>query len=161
VELYSASGRQIRDVRSGEGFRYMHSLNVHFGIGANTAIDSIHIIWPSGVVDYLFDTTINTTLHIVEGSHPYPIHPTGIAAVGHSRLNIYPNPATGTLYINNPETLLLASATVYNASGKEVLYLTEVKDALDIQMLPAGNYVLSIKTQSGERIAQRFLKLRQ
>lgn len=162
VELYTASGKQIRDVRSGEGFRYMHSLNVHFGIGLNTSIDSMHIIWPSGIVDYLFDTSINTRLHIIEGSHPYPAQDTatGLASVVKGKINIYPNPTTGILYIENPDGLALSSATIYNASGSEVRYFTSVQSSLDIQELPAGNYVLSIKTQSGQKITQRFLKLR-
>ena len=46
VEINTANGTQIRDVRSGEGFRFMHSLNTHFGIGTETSI--ILAIWLSG-----------------------------------------------------------------------------------------------------------------
>ena len=38
----SGLGTQIRDVRSGEGFRYMGSLNTHFGIGSDTSITSVN-----------------------------------------------------------------------------------------------------------------------
>ena len=33
VEITSASGTQIRDVKSGDGFKYMSSLMTHFGLG--------------------------------------------------------------------------------------------------------------------------------
>ncbi|MFN3756636.1 MAG: FG-GAP repeat domain-containing protein, partial [Flavobacterium sp.] len=33
VEIHGTWGIQIRDVRSGEGFRYMNTINPHFGIG--------------------------------------------------------------------------------------------------------------------------------
>src|SRR5690606_5924844 len=46
VELYSNLGKQIRDFRSGDGFRYMSSLNVHFGLGQDTQVDSLIIKWP-------------------------------------------------------------------------------------------------------------------
>lgn len=162
VELYTAAGRQIRDVRSGEGFRYMHTLNVHFGMGSNTKIDSIRILWPSGIVDYLFDTTINTRLHVIEGSHPYPAADTatGVAALQQYHLSIFPNPATDVLHIENPDKLEFSAAAIYNASGKEVLYFSTVTPELAIQSLPAGNYVLSLKTKTGQRLSQRFVKLR-
>ncbi|MDV7394937.1 CRTAC1 family protein, partial [Arthrospira platensis SPKY1] len=41
VEIYGAWGKQIRDVRSGDGFRYMSSLNTHFGIGSQTEITQV------------------------------------------------------------------------------------------------------------------------
>ena len=45
VEVYTtideAEVRQIREIRSGDGFRYMSSLNAHFGIGTTEAIDKV------------------------------------------------------------------------------------------------------------------------
>ncbi|MCD8518906.1 MAG: CRTAC1 family protein, partial [Flavobacterium sp.] len=59
VEIYGAWGKQIRDVRSGEGFRHMSTLNAHFGLGTATAIDQVVIIWPSGIVDVINNPNIN------------------------------------------------------------------------------------------------------
>ena len=47
VEIYTDSGVQIRDVRSGEGFEYMSTLNTHFGIGSDTNISHIIVYWPN------------------------------------------------------------------------------------------------------------------
>lgn len=67
VEIYGAFGKQIRDIRSGEGFKYMSTLNAHFGIGTNTQITQVIIRWPSGTVDTITNPTINQMLNVVEG----------------------------------------------------------------------------------------------
>jgi PKD repeat protein len=73
VELYGVWGKQIRDVRSGIGFRHMGTLNTHFGIGTATTIDSVVVRWPSGNVDVICNPYINTILHIEENSGPTPL----------------------------------------------------------------------------------------
>ena len=73
VELYGSWGKQIRDVQSGIGFRHMGTLNVHFGIGAATEIDSIVVKWPSGKKDVFCNPAINTPLLIEEGSGLQPV----------------------------------------------------------------------------------------
>jgi len=67
VEIYGAWGKQIRDVRSGDGFKYMSSLNVHFGIGQATSISKVIIRWPSGTIDTIVNPTINQQLLVIEG----------------------------------------------------------------------------------------------
>ncbi len=67
IEIYGAFGKQIRDIRSGEGFAYMSSLNAHFGIGLATAITQVVIKWPSGVVDTVYNPAINQQLLVTEG----------------------------------------------------------------------------------------------
>jgi hypothetical protein len=67
VELYSNGVKQIREVRSGEGYGMMNSLTSHFGIGTATVIDSVVVRWPSGVVDVICLPEINTTKWLSEG----------------------------------------------------------------------------------------------
>lgn len=67
VEIYGAWGKQIRDVRSGEGFEFMSSLNVHFGLGTATTITKVIIRWPSGTVDTIDNPAINQQLLVTEG----------------------------------------------------------------------------------------------
>ena len=68
VEIYGPWGKQIRDIRSGEGFRYMSSLNAHFGLGTSTVINQVIIKWPSGIVDTYNNVTANQPLSAVEGA---------------------------------------------------------------------------------------------
>ncbi|MFZ1687357.1 MAG: FG-GAP-like repeat-containing protein [Flavobacteriales bacterium] len=64
IELYGSWGRQIHEVRSGEGFAHMNSLHAHFGIGSATAIDSMVVRWPSGTVTHVPQPAIDQ-LHVI------------------------------------------------------------------------------------------------
>ncbi len=66
VEIHGEWGTQIREVRSGESFSPMSSLTVHFGLGTATAIDSIVIKWPSGILTTVENPDINSTHNIPE-----------------------------------------------------------------------------------------------
>ena len=68
VELYGPWGKQIREVRSGEGYGVMNTFTQHFGIGTSTEIARVIVRWPSGVVDEISDPAPNQFLKIVEGS---------------------------------------------------------------------------------------------
>ncbi|MCB9039116.1 MAG: PKD domain-containing protein [Lewinellaceae bacterium] len=72
LELYGSWGKQIREIRSGEGYGVMNSYTAHFGLGASTAIDSLIIRWPSGNVDFLTNPPADTTLFIEEGDYCLP-----------------------------------------------------------------------------------------
>ncbi len=66
VEIYGDWGMQIREVRAGQSFSPMSTLCAHFGIGTATAIDSVIVKWPSGVITKLESPQINTSLNIAE-----------------------------------------------------------------------------------------------
>ena len=48
VIITGAFGTQVREVRSGETYGTSNSLQLHFGLGANTTITSAVIEWPAG-----------------------------------------------------------------------------------------------------------------
>lgn len=68
VEIHGDWGIQVREVRAGTSFAPMKSLNAHFGLGTHTAIDSVVVKWPSGVVTTIANPEINTTHHIPEAT---------------------------------------------------------------------------------------------
>jgi ASPIC and UnbV/Secretion system C-terminal sorting domain/FG-GAP-like repeat/Ig-like domain CHU_C associated len=47
VTIYGPWGKQIREVRAGETYGTSNSMQLHFGLGANTSVDSARIDWPS------------------------------------------------------------------------------------------------------------------
>ena len=68
VEIYGDFGRQIREVRAGQSFSPMSSHCAHFGIGQSTSIDSLVILWPSGIRTLIENPAINTAHKIPETS---------------------------------------------------------------------------------------------
>lgn len=70
VECYSDMGMQIRECRSGESFKPMSSLDVFFGLGSDTEVDSVIVRWPSGQADVVVSPAINTRISVLEGLLP-------------------------------------------------------------------------------------------
>ena len=153
VELYTANGKQIRDVRSGEGFRYMNTLNVHFGIGTLETIDSVLVLWPSGTVDVVINPTINEPLVFVEGSHPM-----SALSLDGNRVLIYPNPTSSELNIENVKDLPVKRMTISSYLGAEVMQLTPQQHVADVSVLSSGLYILTIELNNGEKYAETFIK---
>ncbi|MGB3607980.1 MAG: FG-GAP-like repeat-containing protein [Psychroserpens sp.] len=151
VELYTDAGIQIRDVRSGEGFEFMSSLNTHFGIGLETSINTIIIYWPSGVIDTVTNPDINTPLEVVEGStlslEDYLVND----------LVIYPNPSKRKLTISGSSDLQDAIYTVFDINGKRIINAKLVDQTVDVSTLETGHYIIRIV--SGNTIkSQKFMK---
>lgn len=151
VELHTASGIQIREVRSGEGFEYMSTLNTHFGLGTQTEIDSVVVYWPSGIIDTVVDPNINESLEIIEGST------LSLESSIVDNLIMYPNPTKGELNISTIDTLPNAFYTVFDVNGRRVMNAALTNTTIDVSGLQAGNYILRIV--SGQSIrSQKFIK---
>ncbi|MDA0973961.1 MAG: FG-GAP-like repeat-containing protein [Bacteroidetes bacterium] len=153
IEVHSALGTQIRDVRSGEGFRYMSSLNAHFGLGEDTEIDMIVVYWPSGIVDYIMEPEVNQHLVIVEGSEPLSVDD-----IAEADIRIFPNPASDILTIQSSGQRSFDLVRVLDISGKVVLQSSYRKGELDVQNLAPGAYVLELRNTQGHLGHKRFLK---
>ncbi|MEM6965551.1 MAG: FG-GAP-like repeat-containing protein, partial [Bacteroidota bacterium] len=67
VEIYGDWGIQIREVRAGESYGIMNSTTQYFGLGQATAVDSVTVRWPSGVVQTQYNVNPNSTLQLIEG----------------------------------------------------------------------------------------------
>jgi hypothetical protein len=152
IEIYGAWGKQIRDARSGEGFEYMSTLNIHFGIGEATAIDQVIVRWPSGVIDTFDNVEINQTLAVVEG---------GTLSVGDNAFtsfSVYPNPAKDVVTIKSSATSQVVSAEIYDINGKKVLASPVVNDTFSIQSLSTGTYILLAKDSEGTLSTHKLIK---
>ncbi|NMH27989.1 FG-GAP-like repeat-containing protein [Flavobacterium silvaticum] len=154
VEIYGSWGIQIRDIRSGEGFGFMSTLNAHFGLGQAAAIDSIVIRWPSGVVDVIENPEINQMQTVVEGS--FPLSNPSIAAAG---FTIYPNPADDYLTISpNASAPEIKSAQIFDLGGRLITNPELENDKLSVKILSTGTYILVLRTAAGKSYTQKFLK---
>jgi len=67
IEIYGDWGKQIREVRSGEGYGIHNSFRQHFGIGEAEEIEKIVINWPSGNEQTINYPDIDQLIKVVEG----------------------------------------------------------------------------------------------
>lgn len=153
VEIYGAFGKQIRDIHSGDGFKYMSSLNAHFGIGAATAITKIKVIWPSGTVDIITNPNINQTVNVIEGNFPL-----SASTFNGKEVVIYPNPTSDYVSISNIELLDVNAIQIIDTNGKTISRITSNFNSIDVSNLSNGIYILSIETKEGKKFAENFIK---
>lgn len=154
VEVYTATEgleKQIRDIRSGDGFRYMSSLNGHFGIGEAEEIEKVVVKWPSGTVDTILNPDINEALLVVEGEHIL-----GNEEFAASTFTLYPNPAREFLSISGMETG--DTADIYDLGGKLVKSAEVTDNTVPVQSLAKGTYIIMIKDAEGKQHSAKFIK---
>ncbi|OIQ27709.1 MAG: hypothetical protein BM564_11560 [Bacteroidetes bacterium MedPE-SWsnd-G2] len=153
VEINTASGTQIRDVRSGEGFRHMHSLNTHFGIGADTEINYIKIYWPSGIEDVILDPNINEVLVVEENT----FSTLDLSDPKNDNIILYPNPTKDYLNLTDLQSLDDPIFSVFDINGRRVMNARLSDNKIDVSHLSVGQYVLRV-TSGNKVLSQKFMK---
>lgn len=152
VELYGPWGKQIRDVRSGEGFEYMSTLNAHFGIGTSTEISQVIIRWPSGVVDTINNPAPNQTVNVVEGST------LSTNSFTNATFSISPVPAKNVITIQANDSITFESAEIFDLNGRKVADSKLDNNSINVQSLATGSYILLLNDSNGKRHTQKFIK---
>ena len=158
VEIYTDSGVQIRDVRSGEGFEYMSSLNTHFGIGTDTSVSHVIVYWPNSDCEMYLNPPINQAFTAVEGSGD-SCDTLGVEEeLLTSDFILSPNPTQNVLNITTELSLENAIYNIYDISGRRVMTnsINNTK-SIDVSQLTAGNYIISIVSDNIIR-NQKFIK---
>ena len=154
VEINTPAGIQIRDVMSGSGFRYMSSLNTHFGLGEVNSVDAITVYWPSGIIDVVDTPNINTTINITEGE-TLSLEESFI-----EELVIYPNPVKNSLTIESSLDINQSVISVFDMTGKRVInYKAKGEvNSVDVAGLSAGQYILRIISIENRIVSTKFIK---
>lgn len=152
VEIYGAWGKQIRDVRSGEGFEFMSSITAHFGIGLATEIDQIVVRWPSGLVDTIDNPEINEMLQVVEGET------LSVNNNSFTNFKVYPNPATDIVTLQTSNNFQVVSAEIFDLNGRKVYESNVVNETISIQSLASGTYILLAKDSEGTLSTHKLIK---
>ncbi|RMG87180.1 MAG: DUF11 domain-containing protein [Bacteroidetes bacterium] len=109
IELYGTWGKQIREVRAGEGYGIMNSFTRFFGLGNATAIDKVVVRWPSGIVNEVLNPAPNQYLNITETP------PVGNEADLSLSMSLSPN--TPAIWNNFTVTATLTNAGPADATG--------------------------------------------
>jgi hypothetical protein len=58
---------QVREISGGGSYLSQSDLRAHFGVGAQTSVDSIEIAWPSGAKSIFHDVAADRFYRIQEG----------------------------------------------------------------------------------------------
>tara|TARA_B100001769_G_C22047109_1_gene562844 strand:- start:473 stop:1285 length:813 start_codon:yes stop_codon:yes gene_type:complete len=148
-------GTQIRDVRSGTGFRFMGSLNTYFGLGEDTSITSLTVYWPSGIIDTFSNLSTNQSVNIIEGQT--------LSAESSERhqISIFPNPANDSVRIKAENYSLEGSIiSVFDINGRRVLNYKSIgsNNLVDVSSLSSGEYILRVILSNGEIYTTKLLK---
>lgn len=152
ITVYSESFSQIREIRSGDGFRFMSSLNAYFGLGTDAEVDSVVMQWPSGIVDIITEPEINSSLLITEGMTTLSVENEIEAS-----LLVYPNPAINELFIDSPESIRGNRFEIFDVQGKSAQSGVLNSNTVDVSTLGTGNYIFQIWF-GNENVETKFFK---
>ncbi len=153
VHIYTADlGVLTRQVRSGDGFRYMSSLNLHFGLGDVESIDSLVVDWPSGIHEVHTNIDVNTTTNIIEGSTL-----TSVTNAETIDVVVFPNPAADKLIIDTPEQFQNMKYNIFDIQGRMVDQGNVPQRIINVSQLETGQYVLQLDLD-GNKVEKSFVK---
>lgn len=152
IEIYGAFGKQIREIKSGNGFSHQSTLNAHFGIGTETAITQIIIRWPSGIVDTITNPTINNATLVVEGSS------LAMEDFANTEFSLYPIPAKNVLNVKTSATVTMKLAKVFDLNGKLVFESNLTSNQIPTESLSKGTYILLLRDSNDKDYSQKFIK---
>lgn len=142
ITITTASGQQIREVRSGDGFRYMSTITAHFGLGQDDVVEQVLVRWPSGIVNVINDVPINGTITVIEEVG------TDVSDEQRAPLRLYPVPAGTELFVQGTLTGS-PELRVFGASGSMVRKVRLQGGRVDLTGLRPGYYLLEVIDRDG------------
>jgi len=136
VELFTGGNKYNRTKYCGEGFLSQNGDYLHFGLGSQNTIDSLHVIWPSGHEDKLYSLSADQMVMVTEGSTstyaPY-LNYSGVVKI-FSGDSIVLNSGLYSHRLNYQwSTGSTSSALVVKASGKYALSIVNPELGLDFR----------------------------
>ena len=67
IYLYTDTLTLMDEMTAGTGYCSQNMAARHFGFGELTVVDSLEVIWPTGVSETYYDLGINTSFLVIEG----------------------------------------------------------------------------------------------
>ncbi|NUO20207.1 VCBS repeat-containing protein [bacterium] len=119
-----ANGRQIRQVEGQTGY-CGQTLDLHFGLGQETTVDSIVVKWPAGSIEVFPNLSASTTYVITQGEGAVSVDERETPMVENQLLlKSFPNPFNASVSL---ETVLpargLTKVEIFNTLGQSVATL--------------------------------------
>jgi len=66
------------------------------------------------------------------------------------RVQLFPNPTSNIVYINNPEQIIISSIKVFNSLGQQTLNSINSNNSIDLSILDSGLYSIQIIDNQGK-----------
>lgn len=152
IEVTTNGLTQYRYTMCGEGYLSQNSLVETFGVGNNSTVASVKIIWPSGIIDTYNNVSTNQLITITEGS----------------ALSLNDFDEDDGLKIINPvkdflsvETnMTISKICVYDLNGKIVLHQFRFNNGnkINVSQLDSGIYFCKFTLSNGTESTIKFLK---
>lgn len=142
IELHGTWGKQIREMRSGEGYGVMNSFTRFFGIGTANAISKVVVKWPSGLVSEIQNPSINQFLTITESAPTEPTvsinSPTNNEVISGSTVTVNYQ-TSGDFDFYNADRL------EFFLDGNSVGSETDLDGIFTLNNVSVGSHVLSVQ----------------
>jgi len=141
------------EVISGSGYCSQSSLGIHFGLGNNTFIDSIHVSWPSGAEDRYGSEPGNATYTLTENS-------TTVNRIDLMKnvitVRTHPNPTSEILNIEW-DAAEVKFIKIRNLNGKliRILPLSGNSKQLDVSEYNSGIYFIQLFDESHQQLGAK------
>lgn len=144
VELTVDGEKLIQEVHGQGSHASQHSLVLHFGLGSNTSISEMKVIWTATDTQTFTDLSVNRRYDITQGQ-PLSISENDI----NSQFLTFPNPVKDRLKISGIDQLY--QVNIYTVYGKLVTASTVDSDQsfIDMSLYSAGLYIAQIRDGDG------------
>ena len=111
--------------------------------------------WTIG--ESVIETFSTSTAHLTQGFQQPVLVVSGMDEADEVRINIFPNPTTGIINFETGNTIEITSVNIHSLQGQLVSSFAMQENSCDISSLPAGVYLLQIKTTQSV-ITYRLIK---
>jgi len=162
IYVWSGGVKHMREVYAGRGNAAgQQPFAMIFGLGGNTAIDSVQVRWPDpgNTVTTVRRPPVNRYLQITGTGLSVPGAPDADTVI----LKVYPNPAQDFILVQLSDNTAVQSVEVYNMTGMKtaaakLLPARQATIYYPVKDLPAGQYIVSVITTTGETFSKTFMK---
>jgi hypothetical protein len=74
-------------------------------------------------------------------------------------VQLFPNPTSNIVYINNPEQIIISNIKVFNSLGQQTLNSINSNNTIDLSILDSGLYIIQIIDNQGNIASFRISKM--
>lgn len=173
--LYSGGNRQLKYTQCGIGFMGQNSDTQIFGLGQQTSIDSLIVIWPTGHKDIFRSLDIDKKHILTEG-----ISTGGTINVDadvklyvstneitvndkNNQILVYPNPSYRSLIkVKNTMGNPIKAIDLLDYSFAHIKHISGIHNTeylLDITDVPASKYIIKVVSENGDVSYSTHIKI--